>query len=271
MKAAAFQYERPGDLPQAIALLAREGAKALGGGQSLGPMLNLRLARPALLVGLTHLDPLRSIADLGHAWRIGAAVTHARLEDERLAGAEMLAAVASDIAYRSIRTRGTIGGSLVHADPAADWPLALATLDAVVEIEGPSGRRRCPAETFMQAAFTVDLAADEIVTAVEVPKTTPDAAWSAFKFCRKQGDFAQASAAILLDPDRRAARVFCGALDGPPRPLPGIARRLAEGLALPGDTVERELGRLVPDLDPIALRMHAAAIRRAADRLGRSA
>src|SRR6266496_4277688 len=139
MKAARFDYVRPGDVGEALAALAKaEGAKILAGGQSLGPMLNLRLARPALLVDFSRLEALQQMEDAGRTWRIGAGVTHARLEDARgrLSGSEMLCEVAAAIAYRSVRNRGTIGGSLAHADPAADWPLAHAAQ--------PSGRALHP-------------------------------------------------------------------------------------------------------------------------------
>src|SRR3954469_15959430 len=132
MKAAAFDYLKPQDVIGAIKALAGSAgdAKALAGGQSLGPMLNLRLARPKLLVDVGRIESLREIRDEGDAWLVGAGVTHAELEDRPLAGCEPLAAVARTIAYRAIRTRGTVGGSLAHADPAADWPLALCALGA---------------------------------------------------------------------------------------------------------------------------------------------
>ena len=124
MKAAAFEYARPRDVGEAIALLsqAKGSGKLLAGGQSLGPMLNLRLARPGLLVDISRLEELRAIEDAGDALRIGAGVTHSAIEDANgsLAGGAMLVEVAGGIAYRAVRNRGTIGGSLAHADPAAD-------------------------------------------------------------------------------------------------------------------------------------------------------
>ena len=121
MKAARFDYVRPDDLQQAVAALGRAGggAKLLAGGQSLGPMLNLRLARPSLLVDVSRVDSLARVEDIGRAWRIGACVTHSRIEDmrEQLAGGEMLCEVAAGIAYRAIRNRGTIGGSIATDRP----------------------------------------------------------------------------------------------------------------------------------------------------------
>jgi carbon-monoxide dehydrogenase medium subunit len=143
MKPAAFDYIRPKTLGEAAAALAANNfAKLLAGGQSLGPMLNLRLIRPGLLIDISQIEEIQQVEETATTWRIGAGVTHAQLEDAKLPGAELLSTVAGDIAYRSIRNRGTIGGSLAHADPAGDWPLALAALDARVTVRGSDGRLR---------------------------------------------------------------------------------------------------------------------------------
>ena len=198
MKAARFDYLRPGDVAEAVAALAKAAgsAKLLAGGQSLGPMLNLRLARPHLLVDVSRLQALQQVEDIGRAWRIGAGVTHARLEDARgkLPGAAMLCKVAASIAYRSIRNLGTIGGSLAHADPAADWPLALAALGASVNIRA-AGPRAVSVERFIEGAFTTALEDDEIIESIDVPKLSRAGRYGFYKFCRKTGDFADASAA----------------------------------------------------------------------------
>jgi len=265
MKAAAFDYARPRDLGEALRLLAEGSgaAKLLAGGQSLGPMLNLRLARPGLLVDVSRLAELREIKDAGSAWRIGGAVTHAEIEDATLPGGEALSLVAAGIAYRSVRNRGTIGGSLAHADPAADWPLALAALDAAVAARGATGERTVPADRLMRSAFTTELAEDEIITAVTVPKLSAAARFGYFKFCRKTGEFPEASAAALLDPERRVARIFIGALSGAPQPLPALAKRVAEqGAAACTREAAAEAIATLP-LDAVDRRMHAAALLRA--------
>lgn len=265
MKAAAFDYARPRDLGEAVRLLGQSAgsAKPLAGGQSLGPMLNLRLARPALLVDVSRLIELREIRDAGAAWRIGGAVTHAEIEDATLPGGEMLSLVAAGIAYRSVRNRGTIGGSLAHADPAADWPLALAALDATVQIRGAKGERAVPVDRFIRSAFTTELAEDEIITAVTVPKLSASARVGYFKFCRKTGEFPEASAAALLDPERRIARVFMGALSGAPQPLAALASRVAsEGAAACTRAAALEAIAALP-LDVVDRRMHAGALLRA--------
>lgn len=267
MKAAAFDYARPGDVPDAVKLLAGDGAKLLAGGQSLGPLLNLRLARPRLLVDISRLESLQSIDDAGDAWRIGAGVTHAALEDRRgrLAGGEMLVEVAAGIAYRSVRTRGSIGGSVAHADPAADWPLALAALGATVAVRSAAGTRAVPADAFMSAPFTTVLASDELVESVLVPKLSAAACWGYFKFCRKSGEYPDASAAAVFDPERRVARIFIGALSGPPQALPGLAHAIAERgpAAAAPDAVGQAILEAVPAADAVERQMHAATLSRA--------
>ncbi len=271
MKAAAFDYARPRDVGEAITLLsqAKGGAKLLAGGQSLGPMLNLRLARPGLLVDISRLEELRQIEDARDAWRIGAAVTHSVIEDANgsLAGGAMLVEVAGGIAYRAVRNRGTIGGSLAHADPAADWPLALAALGADVVLRGPRGERSVPAAQLITAAFTTEIKEDEIVTAVAVPKLSDGARFGYFKFCRKTGEFPDAGAAVVIDPDRDVANVYLGALSGPPQPLPELARRIAEGdLTGPSRDAATEAVAAVNGLDPIERRMHTGTLLRALER-----
>jgi carbon-monoxide dehydrogenase medium subunit len=268
MKAAAFDYVRPPDLGAALRHLA-EGdgdAKPLAGGQSLGPMLNLRLARPKLLVDISRLQELRGITDAGDHWRIGAAVTHAELEDAagKLEGAELVPQVASGIAYRSVRNRGTIGGSLAHADPAGDWPLALAALDATVLVAGAKGERKLPAGQFMKAAFTTALAESEAIVALLVPKLSRARRLGYYKFCRKTGEFPEASACAIFDPERRIARVFLGATQGAPIPLPAVARAVAEG-GRAAATREAALAAVgaVSNIEESERRMRAAVLLRA--------
>ena len=129
----------------------------------------------------------------------------------QLTGGEMLREVAAGIAYRAIRNRGTIGGSIAHADPAADWPLALAALGATVNIRSAGGARATPLEKFVLGAFTTALREDEIIESVEVPKLSRAGRYGYYKFCRKTGEFAEASAAAVFDPETRAARIYFGA------------------------------------------------------------
>ena len=231
MKAAKFDYVRAGSLEEAFAQLGAEdfSTKILAGSQSLGPMLNLRLARPGKLIDISAAAPLRTVETQGDGIRIGAAVTHAEIEDgvhEALRG-HMMHYVAGRIAYRAVRNRGTIGGSLAHADPAADWVLVSHVLDAVLDIQGCHGKRSVPAARFMQAAYTTDLQPDEMIVSVRVPKASPDARWGYYKFVRKVGEFAEASCACYFDRNKGIARIVIGALDGAPQVLPDLSVEVA--------------------------------------------
>ena len=226
MKAAPFEFVRADDAADAVQRLmaAGDGAKACGGSQSLGPMLNLRLVQADQLVGLAHIAALKHVELQGDVLRIGAAVTHARIEDGELPDvtAGLLPAVAANIAYRAIRNRGTLGGSLAHADPAADWVSVMCLLNATVVLLGPAGERRLSASDFFLGPFTTALAADEIVIAVELRRFSPQARWGYRKVCRKPGEFADAIGAAWTDPERGQARALIGALSGMPHVVEGI-------------------------------------------------
>jgi len=269
MKAARFDYLRPRDVGEALAALAKAegGGKLLAGGQSLGPMLNLRLARPSLLVDVSRLESLARVDDIGSAFRIGAGVTHSRIEDMRgrLAGGAMLCEVAAGIAYRAIRNRGTIGGSIAHADPAADWPLALAALGATVNIRAAGGVRSIPVEQFVLGAFSTALRDTEIIESIDVPKLSRAGRYGYYKFCRKTGEFAEASAAAVFDPDRGSARVYLGAVRPVPVSLGPLAARVARDgrSAASADAVARAIAETAGDLDPVERRMAASVTTRA--------
>lgn len=261
MKPAAFDYERPTDIALALHLLgASEGTgKVVAGGQSLGPMLNLRLAQPALLVDVRALECLREVKLTDDALIIGACTTHADIEDGRVPDVTrgFMQRVASDIAYRAVRNRGTIGGSLCHADPAADWVSAMLLLSATMIVEGLRGTREIAAEAFTISAFTTALAEDEILTAIRIPKLSPGARWGFYKFCRKPGEFAEALAAVLVDPDRDICRAVIGATHGKPHAI-------ADARAIAGDASVRAAVEAagVGD-DPYERQIRSAALRRA--------
>lgn len=231
MKPPPFEYRRVRSIAEALAARADASADAMliAGGQSLGPMLNLRLVRPALLVDISAVDALTAIDESAASVRIGASVTHARIEDGAGAidGLQPLARAARGIAYRAIRNRGTIGGSLAHADPAADWPLVLSAWGAEVELASASGTRRVAADSFLHGAYATALRDGEMVAAVHVPRLSRSARWVYRKFCRKPGEFADAAAAALFDPERSVARVFIGAPAARPTPLAALARDIA--------------------------------------------
>jgi carbon-monoxide dehydrogenase medium subunit len=272
MKPAPFDYARPSTLADAIALLrgGDRSVKLLAGGQSLGPMLNLRLVQPDLLVDITAVpDLLRAETD-GDGLLIGACVTHADIEDGRVSDPTegALPAVARAIAYRAVRNRGTIGGSLAHADPAADWISALAALGAEAIMRGPAGQRRLPVEQFMAGVFEAALAPDELLEAIHVPRLSPQRRWGFYKFCRKAGEFAQAIGAVLFDPERAICRAVIGATEstpiGEPDAAPQFGGRPEDGLA---PTYDPALAATLLDekgmRDPFERQIHLAALERA--------
>jgi carbon-monoxide dehydrogenase medium subunit len=220
MKAARFDYARPATCTEAAGLLQRSAgtAKVISGGQSLGAMMNLRLAQPELLVDVRAIDALRSCVVEANAVTLGANTTHAEIEDGRVTDPTrgLMAQVASGIAYRAVRNRGTLGGSLAHADPAADWVNLMALLDVRYELEGLGGARTVDAADWMSGAFTTALREDEILTAVRIPTLSPAARWSYYKVNRKTGEFAEAISAIIDDPARGVRRGLIGATDGVP-------------------------------------------------------
>lgn len=235
MKPPPFAYHAPTDLDEAVALLGAlgEGAKVLAGGQSLVPLLNMRLVAPHALVDIGRVAGLDGIALDGGSVRFGARVTHERLRrDAAVAAAQPLLARALDhVAHAVIRNRGTSVGSIVHADPAAELPAVLALLDGELEVVGPSGTRRVPAAELVLGPLESDVRAGEIAVAAHVP-VAPARTGSAFvELARRHGDYAIAGVGVVvtLDADRRvtAARAACigvgtatevldlmGALDG---------------------------------------------------------
>jgi len=220
MKAAAFAYERPSDLNAALFLMAKATgmAKIIAGGQSLGPMLNLRLVEPELIVDITGLSELKQAERSGDELVIGACITHGDIEDGRMPDVTRgaMQRVAGAIAYRAVRNRGTIGGSLSHADPAADWVSALPALGARVMLRCVAGVRDLAVEEFVTGALESALQPGEIVEAVRVPVMTPSARWGYVKACRKPGEFAHAIAAVVIDPESATARAVVGALNAAP-------------------------------------------------------
>ncbi len=241
MKPAPFRIVRPHDIAGAVALLRQlgDGAKVMAGGQSLGPMLNLRLATPDVVVDISGIAALKSVREEPGHVVYGALVTHADVEDGRVpdVGEHVLRRVAAGIAYRAVRNRGTMGGSLSHADPAADWVNALSALDAAVEIEGPAGRRTLALSAFLTGALSTALGEGEFVVAVRVPKLAASARFGYAKHCRKVGEFAHAVGALVVDPTAGTARALMGAIDAPPLVL-ADARGLFGG-AIDGDFAAR--------------------------------
>lgn len=267
MKASAFEYVRPDSLESGLQRLAEGGmsTKIMGGSQSLGPMLNLRLARPKVVIDVSLLPEMRAVTLHGKSIRIGGAVTHAELEDGifPLLEGTILQSVAGTIAYRAIRNRGTIAGSLAHADPAADWVVLMTALAADLELQSTTGKRMVPMDRFMLGAYTTEVGDGELIAAIHVPRLGPDARCGYEKFCRKTGEFAEASCAAVFDPDRHFARIVIGALDGAPQPLPKLAIQVAASGLLPDNAeIDQAVAESAPMKDAIDRRIMTAAVRR---------
>ena len=275
MKPSRFEYERPGDLAGVIALTRREDivVKILAGGQSLGPMLNLRLVQPDVLVDITGIPELKRVEENADAIIVGACITHADIEDGRVPDATggALPAVARDIAYRAVRNRGTIGGSLSHADPAADWVSCLAAMGAEALIRGPSGQRAVAIGDFMTGVFEVALEPGEILEAVRIPRLSRSARWGFCKISRKTGEMAQAIGAVLHDPERSVFRAVIGATESAPIVF-SDATSLFGGKTLAARRGAFDTGAAARALnaagltDPLDNQIHVAALKRAIDR-----
>jgi carbon-monoxide dehydrogenase medium subunit len=263
MKPALFEFVScSGVAETATRLAAADGrAKVCGGSQSLGPMLNLRLVQPEQLIDVSRFAALRTWSFETGVLRIGAAVTHGRIEDGELVDATrgLLPHVAGGIAYRAVRNRGTLGGSLAHADPAADWVSAMSLLDARLVVVGAQGERRIPIRDFFDGPFGTALTLDEVIVVVEVQAFSASARWAWRKVSRKPGEFAEAIAGVLLDPARDVARVVLGALDRMPLVVDG--RDAVEALRSAAG-VERVLDDTGLD-DPYKRQLQAAMLRRA--------
>ena len=271
MKPVDFTYHRAASVDDALERLAKsgDGAKLIGGGQSLGPMLNLRLARPGTLVDISSVEALRGIESARESVIAGAATTHAEIEDRPVSDPieRAMHEVAAGIAYRAVRNRGTIGGSLVHADPSADWTCFLLCADARVCIRGVDGERNVRMHHFTHAAYTTTVARDEIVTHIEVPRASERARFGFCKLCRKTGELAEAMGAVLVDPERRYCRVVAGAVGAKPVSLPAATRSLAASAAPPEpEALRAEIAACTGEHDPVKMHMAAVAVHRAIDR-----
>jgi carbon-monoxide dehydrogenase medium subunit len=192
MKAPAFAYARPASLEEAFELLQNPDAKILAGGQSLIPSLNMRLSSPELLVDIMGLPGLSGISIQGKSIRIGALTTHTQIErsEEIKRHVPLLAQAVPHIAHAAIRNRGTIGGSLALADPAAEYPACAVALDAVFIIRNKTTERRVKAGQFFKGLFETDLKAGEILTAAEFPIAGKSDRSVFLELTRRQGDYA---------------------------------------------------------------------------------
>jgi len=246
MKLPPLEYACPATLSEAIALLAAHDgdAKAIAGGQSLMPMLAFRMAAPTLLVDLRKLPELKEIRITADGVGLGAMVRWRDIEDdERLASAHpLLQAAVAHVAHYQIRNRGTIGGSVAHADPAAEIPGIVVTCEARIAVTGKSGAREIAAAEFFLGPMMTVLAPDEIITEIRFPAWPVRRRWGFEEFSRRRGDFALAGAAVFYDQDAggKASNVHVGVIGvgDRPRRLPEVEAVL-NGRAVDAATIER--------------------------------
>jgi len=271
MKAAIFDYAVPKTVSEASTLLGTAGVAtaAIAGGQSLLPMLNLRVALPDLLVDIGRLQELKEVAATPSSIRIGALTTHAAIEDGKLPEAfgGLMQKVASKISYRAIRNHGTIGGSVALADPASDWTGCLMALGAHVRISGLKGTRSQPINEFVLGQYSTSLASDEIILGFDVPR--PDAAalrWGFFKVVRKSGAFADSIAFAVANGHGGPASVVLAAAADRPCLLSKVAERIQVGdrseEAL-RSAIAKDVAEHVSQVDAYLMRLHTSTVLRA--------
>ena len=268
MKSASFEYVRAKSVAEASVALGRKGitTAAIAGGQSLLPMLNLRVATVDLLVDISRIEDLKAVTKTPTGIWIGALTTHAAIEDGKVPDmfGGLLRRVASQIAYRAVRNHGTIGGSVALADPAGDWACCLIALGADVRIAGRDGMRFQPAAAFIRSPFETTLASGELIVGFDIPEPEKPFRWGFAKVARKTGAFAN-SIAVAVSRGKDSVSVVLGAAGPRAAILPAVSNQVQaqspdEALRL---AIEADLDVLVPDADPYQKRMHTATILRA--------
>jgi aerobic carbon-monoxide dehydrogenase medium subunit len=275
-----FDYHRPTAGAEAARLLNGLGddVKVIAGGQSLLPIMNMRLAEPANLVDITGVPELREAQEDQGAARYGATTTHMRFEHRLVPDVTggLLSRAAAGIGYPAIRNRGTVGGSLAHSDSSAEWPTVMSALDATVHALSVRGVRAIPVTELLQGFFTTALDPDELIVSVEVRRLAPSTRWGLYKMARKPGEFAESLAVALLEPDSggriRAPRLYLGAARDVPVRLAAV-EQLIDGTNVAGltpadllDAIASDLGFDLTDADPAtrySAQLHATAVLRA--------
>ncbi len=267
MKASAFDYARATSVDDALRLLAAHGqaAKVLAGGQSLMPAMNLRLISPDIVVDIGGLSELKGIAVHGSTLHIGALTRHADLlrSSEVATHAPLLAEAVAHVAHPAIRNRGTIGGSLAHADPAAELPACMLALDAAIVASGRRGERRIAATDFFTGIFETALASDELLVAIELPTVQKNSAYFFHEFARRHGDYAMAGLAAQavveggLFTELRLAYFALG-----DRPILANAASKFVNVAVTPALVHETAAVLAKELDPHEDQQASSAMRR---------
>jgi aerobic carbon-monoxide dehydrogenase medium subunit len=267
MKASAFSYARATSVADALELLVAHGdrAKLLSGGQSLMPAMNLRLIFPELIVDIGEIAELRGIAVKGDALRIGALTRHADLQrsPEVAAHAPLLTEAIAHVAHPAIRNRGTLGGSLAHADPASELPACMVALNAVIVVKGQAGERRIAAEDFFKGIYETDLSPQELLISVELPVARKNSAHFFHEFARRHGDYAiaglAAQAIVRGEMFDELRLVFFAVGDRPV--LAGAANGLVRTVVAPAALSEASTA-LGKELDPLGDQQASPEMRR---------
>jgi len=270
MKSAPFDYIRPKSVAEASVALGRKGATtaAIAGGQSLLPMLNLRVAMVDLLVDISRLDDLKAVAKTPDSVWIGALTTHAAIEDGKtpdLFGG-LMRRIAGQISYRSIRNHGTIGGSVALADPAADWPCCLIALRANARIAGRNGVRVQSVADFIRSPYETTLTTGEIIIGFDIPAPEAKLRSGFAKVARKSGAFANSIAIVTAQGSDGPVSVALGAAGPRTYELSAVAKLVHAGTGSEQElraVIAAELFLHVPEADAYQTRMHTATILRA--------
>lgn len=271
MKAANFGLEQSAALTEALQAIAKGAgmARALAGGQSLVPMLNLRLAPVESLVDLSRIEQLKIVEDQGASVIYGAMLRHADFEDGRVPDCArgLLQHAAGQIAYRAVRNRGTMGGALVLADPAADWLTVCSALAAQLHLASVDGMRSLSIEEFAIGPYMTALQENELLVAIELPKLSDAARWGYYKVMRKTGEYADAFSIAVQD--NGALRIVAGATDGAPIVMEQAAQAVLANAA-PTElaaAIEQDLNAAQRDFSIAKTMLHKTAVLRAIEDL----
>ena len=269
MKSATFEYVRPKSVAEASVALSRRGATtaAIAGGQSLMPMLSLRIALIDLLVDISRLDDLKVVTETPDSIWIGSLTTHAAIEDGKTPDVfgGLMRRVAGQISYRAVRNYGTVGGSIALADPAADWPCCLIALDATVRIVGRAGVTVQKVADFIHDSYATTLTTGDIIVGFDIPAPKARLRWGFAKVARKSGSFAHSIAIVTALGKDGPVSVVLGAAGPRPALLAAVSKQLQarspqEAVLL---AIEADLNLHAPDSDAYQKRMHTATILRA--------
>jgi len=269
MKPAPFDYFRPKTVAEASVALGRKGltTAAIAGGQSLLPMLNLRVAFVDLLVDISRLDDLKAVTKTPDSIWIGSLTTHAAIEDGKVPDIfeGLMRHVARHISYRAIRNHGTIGGSVALADPAADWACCLTALDATLRVVGRNGVRVLAMLDFVQGPYETQLTTGDIILGFDIPAPRAPLRWGFAKVARKSGAFANSIAIACVQGRDGPVSVILGAAGPRPIRLAAVANEVRAGRDPDAlrEVISAELDCQLPDADAYQRRMHTATILRA--------